>query len=194
MHIILGLLGLKVGELHGNLSQPQRLEALRKFKEAEIDILLATDLVARGLDIPKVNTVVNFTMPNTLSHYIHRVGRTARAGRSGRAVSLVGEKERKMLKDIVKRARRPLKSRIVPQGTRALYTLLEMWKVFPVFFFLRSDREISTAYCKAGEKYWRSFAIGKRRKRNENGRKHHVKSTQISWNFFVHVRDFFCNF
>ena len=83
MHIILGLLGLKVGELHGNLSQPQRLEALRKFKEAEIDILLATDLVARGLDIPKVNTVVNFTMPNTLSHYIHRVGRTARAGRSG---------------------------------------------------------------------------------------------------------------
>ena len=126
MHIILGLLGLKVGELHGNLSQPQRLEALRKFKEAEIDILLATDLVARGLDIPKVNTVVNFTMPNTLSHYIHRVGRTARAGRSGRAVSLVGEKERKMLKDIVKRARRPLKSRIVPQGTRALYTLLKM--------------------------------------------------------------------
>lgn len=116
MHILLGLLGLKVGELHGNLSQPQRLEALRKFKEAEIDILLATDLAARGLDIPKVNTVVNFTMPNTLSHYIHRVGRTARAGRSGRAVSLVGEKERKMLKDIVKRARRPLKSRIVPQG------------------------------------------------------------------------------
>ncbi|XP_020025523.1 probable ATP-dependent RNA helicase DDX27 [Castor canadensis] len=115
MHILLGLLGLQVGELHGNLSQTQRLEALRRFKDEQIDILVATDVAARGLDIEGVKTVINFTMPNTVKHYVHRVGRTARAGRAGRSVSLVGEEERKMLKEIVKTARAPVKARILPQ-------------------------------------------------------------------------------
>ncbi|KAF3817380.1 hypothetical protein GH733_012671 [Mirounga leonina] len=115
MHILLGLLGLQVGELHGNLSQTQRLEALRRFKDEQIDILVATDVAARGLDIEGVKTVINFTMPNTIKHYVHRVGRTARAGRAGRSVSLVGEEERKMLKEIVKAAKAPVKARILPQ-------------------------------------------------------------------------------
>ncbi|XP_023576557.1 probable ATP-dependent RNA helicase DDX27 isoform X2 [Octodon degus] len=115
MHILLGLLGLQVGELHGNLSQTQRLEALRRFKDEQIDILVATDVAARGLDIEGVKTVINFTMPNTVKHYVHRVGRTARAGRAGRSVSLVGEEERKMLKEIVKAAKAPVKARILPQ-------------------------------------------------------------------------------
>ena len=60
--------------------------------------------------------VINFTMPNTVKHYVHRVGRTARAGKVGRSVSLVGETERKMLKEIVKKAKTAVKARVLPQG------------------------------------------------------------------------------
>ncbi|EGT53764.1 hypothetical protein CAEBREN_24102 [Caenorhabditis brenneri] len=114
MQILLGLLGIKVGQMQSSLTQGQRIESLSKFKKGEIDVLVSTDLASRGLDIEGVQTVINMNMPKSIKQYIHRVGRTARAGKAGRSISLVGEEERKLLKEIVNsNADRTLKQRLV---------------------------------------------------------------------------------
>eukprot|EP00939_MAST-03C_sp_MAST-3C-sp1_P004730 g4730.t1 len=120
MVIVLGLLGLKAAELHGNLTQMQRLDSLELFKSGEMPILVATDLASRGLDVPGVETVINMSMPRQIERYIHRVGRTARAGRSGRSITLVGDVGRTNMKRAVKQHRKKtgsdagLRSRKVP--------------------------------------------------------------------------------
>jgi ATP-dependent RNA helicase DDX47/RRP3 len=87
--ILLRTLGFGAIPLHGQLSQSSRLGALNKFRSGSRDILVATDVAARGLDIPKVDVVLNLDLPQDSKTYIHRVGRTARAGKSGVAISLV---------------------------------------------------------------------------------------------------------
>lgn len=106
LRVILGLLGLKATELHGALSQEQRLNSVNDFKTLAVPILICTDLAARGLDIPKIEFVINYDMPKTHEIYLHRVGRTARAGREGKAISLVSDsnQERKIVKEVLKSA------------------------------------------------------------------------------------------
>jgi ATP-dependent RNA helicase RhlE len=109
--LVKGLLSANIDALaiHGNKSQTQRLKALHDFKMGKIQILVATDIAARGVDIDQLPFVVNFDLPNVPEDYIHRIGRTGRAGNSGQAISLVCADEIKQLQDIEKMIQRPLK-------------------------------------------------------------------------------------
>ncbi|WP_158107542.1 DEAD/DEAH box helicase [Vibrio furnissii] len=81
--------GIKAAAIHGNKSQGARTTALAEFKSGELRVLVATDIAARGIDIPQLPQVVNFELPNIAEDYVHRIGRTGRAGEAGRAISLV---------------------------------------------------------------------------------------------------------
>ena len=113
LKIIMGLSDIKAGELHGDMTQTQRLAALDEFRMGTVTHLIATDVAARGLDIPSVDAVISFDAPKTLASYLHRVGRTARAGKKGTALTFMEESDRKLVKTIAKRGAN-LKARIVP--------------------------------------------------------------------------------
>jgi ATP-dependent RNA helicase RhlE len=93
---------ISAAAIHGNKSQGARTRALAGFKEGSVEILVATDIAARGLDIPLLPHVINFELPNIPEDYVHRIGRTGRAGAKGEAISLVCIDEKQYLKDIEK--------------------------------------------------------------------------------------------
>ncbi|MBN2867640.1 MAG: DEAD/DEAH box helicase, partial [Flavobacteriaceae bacterium] len=94
--------GIKAAAIHGNKSQAARTKALKGFKDGSVSVLVATDIAARGLDIPLLPHVINFEIPNISEDYVHRIGRTGRAGADGQAISLVSADETTFLKDIEK--------------------------------------------------------------------------------------------
>lgn len=93
-------LGLNVGEMHSDLEQAQRDQIMREFKNGKINILVATDIVSRGIDIDDIRLVINYDVPHDCEDYVHRIGRTARANNDGCAITFVSEKEQTQFKTI----------------------------------------------------------------------------------------------
>ncbi|CAM3518826.1 DEAD/DEAH box helicase [Parendozoicomonas haliclonae] len=106
--------GVKAAAIHGNKSQGARTKALADFKSGEINVLVATDIAARGLDISQLPQVVNFDLPQVAEDYVHRIGRTGRAGATGTAISLVCAEEFKLLSDIERLTQQLLDRKMYP--------------------------------------------------------------------------------
>ena len=112
--------GVRSNAIHGNKSQPQRERALGEFRSGKTPVLIATDVAARGIDIPGVSHVINYELPNVSEQYVHRIGRTARAGAEGVAISFCAEDERYYLKDIQKLTKVTMERLPLPDNFRAV--------------------------------------------------------------------------
>ncbi len=94
--------GINASSIHGNKSQGQRERAIKAFRAGEIDVMVATDVAARGIDIPGITHVYNYDLPNVPENYVHRIGRTARAGKAGTAIAFCGPGEMSELRAVQK--------------------------------------------------------------------------------------------
>ena len=119
MAIALGRAGFKVGAMHSDLEQQERDEVMYKFKAQQIDVLVATDIVARGIDIEDIGLVINYDVPHDPEDYIHRIGRTARAAATGSAVTFVSEDEQGKFHAIEKFIERDIRKAELPASVGA---------------------------------------------------------------------------
>ena len=108
--------GYAASALNGDLNQALREQTINKLKKGVLDIIVATDVAARGLDVERISHVINYDIPNDNESYVHRIGRTGRAGREGKAILFVAPKERRLLRSIEKTTRQPLTSMEIPSG------------------------------------------------------------------------------
>ena len=113
----LSLRGYNTEALHGDMNQQERDRVMRRFRDGQADLLIATDVAARGLDIETVTHVINYDIPWDVEQYIHRIGRTGRAGRSGDAITLVSGRERAQLKNIERLIGSTIKPARIPTAT-----------------------------------------------------------------------------
>jgi len=118
VHELVGWLreaGINSCYLEGEMVQAKRNEAMKRMLDGRVNVLVATDVAARGLDIPDISHVFNFDMPRTADTYLHRIGRTGRAGRKGIAISLVEAHDNVLLGKISRYVQEPLKSRTIDE-------------------------------------------------------------------------------
>ncbi|MHB1056765.1 MAG: DEAD/DEAH box helicase [Rhodanobacter sp.] len=106
--------GLAAAAINGDIAQPQRERVIQQLKDGKLDILVATDVAARGLDVERISHVFNYDIPYDTESYVHRIGRTGRAGRSGEAILFVSPRERGMLGAIERATRQPIEQMQLP--------------------------------------------------------------------------------
>ncbi|MDE6272386.1 MAG: DEAD/DEAH box helicase [Muribaculaceae bacterium] len=111
---------LKIGEMHSDLDQTRREDVMLDFKSGKINVLVATDIVARGIDVEDIQMVVNFDVPREGEDYVHRVGRTARADRDGKAVTLINAKDRRNFNNIERLLGKPVRKGILPDELKPI--------------------------------------------------------------------------
>ncbi len=112
--------GYNVSALHGDLSQQQRNRVVKKFRSGETSILVATDVAARGIDIPDITHVINYTVPDDLESYVHRIGRTGRAGKEGVAITFINKTEQRTIKHIERKFNVRIEPMDVPSGKEVI--------------------------------------------------------------------------
>jgi len=121
--------GYNADALHGDLSQAQRDEVMNRFRKRQLQLLIATDVAARGLDVTDLTHVINFNLPDDSEVYIHRSGRTGRAGKSGISIAIVHTREGRRIKEIEKKFGIRFSKELVPNGkdicTKQLYSLID---------------------------------------------------------------------
>jgi ATP-dependent RNA helicase DeaD len=106
--------GFAAETIHGDLSQAQRDRVMKRFRAGQVQILIATDVAARGLDIPDVSHVINYDLPEQTETYVHRIGRTGRAGKGGEAISLVSPREFRQLRQVERTTRATIEAKRLP--------------------------------------------------------------------------------
>lgn len=116
--IVLKRNGLNARAMHSDLDQAERDEVMNLFRAHKVDLLVATDIVARGIDIDDITMVINYDAPHDAEDYVHRIGRTARAGRQGSAITLIGEKDLLSLSNIERTLKIKISREELPEGVR----------------------------------------------------------------------------
>lgn len=116
--IVLRRSGLNARAMHSDLAQSERDEVMNLFRAHQVDLLVATDIVARGIDIDDITMVINYDAPHDAEDYVHRIGRTARAGREGSAITLIGEKDLFALSNIERTLKIKIPRAELPEGVR----------------------------------------------------------------------------
>ena len=181
----LGKKGYNVTALQGNMSQNQRVKAMEGFRKGKYDILIATDIAARGIDVSDITHVINFDMPDTVDAYTHRIGRTGRAKQTGEAFTFATAEDLPMIRKIERLLGEPIELRTIPEFDYEEFDPELPWPKQTVEPHKpsssgRSPRSQSNRHQRANQKRQFSNAKGKQGSRNRRGKRNNQKSKSTS--------------
>jgi ATP-dependent RNA helicase RhlE len=163
--------GIAANAIHGNKSQANRERALTLFRSGEVPVLIATDIAARGIDIPGVSHVINYDLPEVPEQYVHRIGRTARAGADGQAAAFCSPEERGLLRDIERLTRQRIELASLPADFTARAEELRRLKPAPKK--AEQPRFVHASHrTKADRRH-----DGQQRRNRNNGEQRHARSS-----------------